>query len=789
MSGNDESGAADPAAELVRVTERLHRVEGELQSLLQHIPAFVYRVRLDGTISFINRVPAPLRPADAVGRPVSAFLAPEDRGRYEQAFAAVVREGQRRDLEVCGTGDHGQMRTYAAHLSPVMENGRVTEVLGVCFDIHTRKQLEVRARENEELIRSTLSAVPAGIVQVRSDGAILLANPIAERLLGLSWDDIRRMYVRDFETWTLHDDGSPCPAEEYPVAQCLATGKPAGPATIGVKRQDGSVAWAVFSAVPLAPQPDGKPAGAVVTFLDITERKRAESQLGESQRQMASLMANLPGLVYRCKNDPDWTMVFLNEHCRVLTGYVPDEIRRGRPHYADLILPEDRQRVWDEVQAAVSQRKPYVLEYRILTRDKVIKHVWERGEGVFAADGSLVALEGVITDVSERRALEGRRAEAQRMESIGRLAGGVAHDFNNLLTAILGFAELAAAGLPDGVPAQDDLKSIRGVAQRGAALIRQLRAFARRQRVQPQNFHVHELMRRSERILRQLLDENIELHVQMSAQADLVRADPGLIEQVLINLVLNARDAMPAGGRLTLRTENAIVGADEARMTPDAAPGAYLLLTVQDTGAGMSDEVLRHVFEPFFTTKGPNRGTGLGLASCYGIVRQNGGHIRVSSKAGAGASFRVYLPRGEGAALEFDDAVGVPGDVRGSETILVAEDEPQVRLATTRMLSDQGYRVLAGENGEDALARARSHDGPIDLLVTDVVMPRMGGVELADRLRQERPGLRVLFVSGYVDRDRDEPEPSRVPGEFMQKPYLPSDLLKRVRGLLDAQRA
>jgi CheY-like chemotaxis protein len=372
------------------------------------------------------------------------------------------------------------------------------------------------------------------------------------------------------------------------------------------------------------------------------------------------------------------------------------------------------------------------------------------------------------------------------MEAVGRLAGGIAHDFNNLLTAIMGYGELAAARLQPGDPARSELDEIARAAHRAADLTRQLLAFSRKQVLQPRVITLNEVVKDTERMLRRLIGEDVELAIRLKEPPGPVKADVGQIEQVLVNLAVNARDAMPQGGKLTIET--AEVELDEAYSVFhfDVPPGRYVLLAVSDSGTGMDAQTLSHVFEPFFTTKEAGKGTGLGLSMVYGVVKQSGGHVTVYSEPGVGTSFKIYLPRVEDAAANERAAPLPAAPSGGTETILVVEDEEAVRRLTCRSLEAHGYVVLAAESAPDALLLIAQHAGTIDLMVTDVVMPRMSGTALAGRAASLRPGMKVLFISGYTDDAIVQHGVIEAGTAFLQKPFTPRSLASKVREVLDA---
>ncbi|HMR65769.1 MAG TPA: response regulator [Anaerolineae bacterium] len=412
--------------------------------------------------------------------------------------------------------------------------------------------------------------------------------------------------------------------------------------------------------------------------------------------------------------------------------------------------------------------------------------------------GKLTESRLMLIDVTERKQAqlalqqsEEQLRQAQKLESIGRLAGGVAHDFNNLLTAMMAHTGLALRLLSPDDPVRTNIQEIRKTADQAADLTRQLLAFARKQVVQPQIISLNQLILNIDKMLRRLIGENIELITLPVANAGRVKADPGQIEQVLINLVINARDAMPNGGTLTIETANVSLDQTYARRYAEVTAGEYVMLAVTDTGVGLPEEIKEHIFEPFFTTKEVGKGTGLGLAMVFGIIKQAGGHIAVYSEVGHGTSFKVYLPRlpeetGAEATRPLD--VLAPNDLpRGNETVLLVEDEPAVRLAAAQLLTEQGYRVIEAANGEEALQLAENQRQPsIDLLLTDIVMPKLGGPQIVEPIRAMQPGIKVLFISGYPNQAVDQKGVLVGNVAFLAKPFTPDRLAYKVREVLDA---
>lgn len=371
------------------------------------------------------------------------------------------------------------------------------------------------------------------------------------------------------------------------------------------------------------------------------------------------------------------------------------------------------------------------------------------------------------------------------MEAVGRLAGGVAHDFNNLLTAISGHAQILLEDLPADDPARADIEEISRAADRAADLTRQLLAFSRKQMLRPQVLDPNALIGEIQKMLRRLIGEDIELITRLAPDLGAVRADPGQLEQVIMNLAVNARDAMPTGGRLLIETRNVELGEDDARRLAPLQPGPHVVLIVSDTGAGMDESTRERIFEPFFTTKEKGKGTGLGLSTVYGIVQQSGGHIWVYSEPGQGTTFKIYLPRVDARPEAAPAPSDADGAHNGREVVLLVEDEDAVRSLARRILEKRGYTVLTARTGPEALRIAERHDGPIHLILTDVVMPEMSGRELAERIAPTRPDARTLFMSGYTEDDVLRRGVLNEGAAFLEKPFTPSALAQKVREVLD----
>ncbi len=532
------------------------------------------------------------------------------------------------------------------------------------------------------------------------------------------------------------------------------------------------------------------PEGALAVARDITEREAAVQKLRQSEARFRALIEYAPEaiVIYDLS-----TRVFTvaNAAAQRLSGLPRDQLlKKGL-----LELSATKQPDGAAGAAAEARFRRYIqdaLEGGTPEFEWVIRNA--RGQEIpcevrllYLPQDERPLIRGSITDISGRKRLQDQLAQSQRLEAIGRLAGGVAHDFNNMMTVVLGTAEVLVSRLAPGDSMRADLADIIGAAERATLVTRQLLAFGRRQRLAPLLIDLSSHIEHMNRVLERVLGEEIELTLNLARPLGAVRADAGQIEQVILNLVVNARDAMPRGGSLTVQTANVTLDGEYERLHNGVPPGRYVMLAVSDTGEGMSEAVRAHIFEPFFTTKELGRGTGLGLATVHGIVEQSGGHIWVYSEPGRGSTFKVYLPRVDETQAQLSEPPpDIYGRYAGRETILLVEDESSVRQYVRKALQRGGYTVLEASNGGEALLIVEQHVGSVDLLLTDVVMPRMTGPQLAARLRAIRGQLRAVYMSGYTE-DRLTEQGGLGPHDaFVQKPVGPDELLRCVRTALDA---
>ena len=524
---------------------------------------------------------------------------------------------------------------------------------------------------------------------------------------------------------------------------------------------------------------------AVSRALDLRRAReqevRSQELLRQSEERYRTLLEGVHDVVFAL--GPEGVITALSPAFETVTGWPPRQWL-GKA-FEQLVHPDDVPLVFELIGRVIRRESRPTNRFRIRTR-KGDYRVAEVAATPELRESRIVGILGVARDVTERLNLEQQLRQSQKMEAVGRLAGGVAHDFNNILTAITGYSDLLLEDLAPSDPRRLDVDEIRKSAERAAGLTRQLLAFSRQQVMQVQALDLNALIRETERMLGRLLGEDVQVAATLAPDLGAVKADPGQLEQVIMNLAVNARDAMPQGGRLTFETANVELDELYSRDHFPAGPGSYVMLAVSDTGVGMSEDTQAHLFEPFFTTKEKGKGTGLGLATVYGIVKQTGGFIWVYTELGHGSTFKIYLPRAAESPQPRWSAAPI-GPVDGTETVLVAEDEAAVRAVARQALTRHGYTVLEAPSAEVALDVAARQSGAIHLLLTDVVMPGMSGRDLARRLSDMRPDLRVIYMSGYTE-DTITRHGVLEPGlHYVQKPFSPEALARRVREVLDAK--
>jgi PAS domain S-box-containing protein len=545
-----------------------------------------------------------------------------------------------------------------------------------------------------------------------------------------------------------------------------------------VEPTDGQVRWLALSAL-IERAEDGSLRNVTGVVKDVTKRRLAQETLRESERKFAMMFHNNPGVMAITSLDGD-RILDVNESAATLTGWQRDEILgRTTSEIGAWLDPVEREQIYSAIRASGTVRG---REVRIRRKDGGSLTFVISAEPLDLGSQRCVLWSAI--DVTETRKLSEQLLRAQKMDALGRLAGGVAHDFKNWLTPIVGYSELLLAQFSADDPRRREVEEIRNAGRRAADLATQLLRFSRGEMTQPRVTDLNELVAGMERLLRRIIGEDVELVTRLAPGLGRVRVDRSQIEQVILNLAVNARDAMPQGGRLFIETRNVSLEGSRSGVGPALSPGRYVVLAIGDTGCGMDADTQGVIFEPFFTTKEPGKGTGLGLSTAYGIVKQSGGDLTVRSEVGTGTTFEIYLPAVEG-KQDADEQTPIPSELDGSETILLVEDQQAVRDFAASALRSYGYSVLAAESGAHALRLSAEFEGVIDLLVTDVVMPGMSGPELAIKLRVQRPGSRVVYLSGHTRASATVPGPLEPEAPFLHKPFTAVELARTVRRALE----
>jgi PAS domain S-box-containing protein len=515
---------------------------------------------------------------------------------------------------------------------------------------------------------------------------------------------------------------------------------------------------------------------------DISARKEAELELLQSNERYRDLVENAHDIIY--SHDLEGNYISINRAVELITGYTREEALRMNIN--QIVAPEHLEMAREMITHKLEGIEGTAYELDIVAKDGR-KVTVEVNTKLVVHDGIPVGVQGIARDITRRKMLEDQLLQSQKLESVGRLAGGIAHDFNNMLTAINGYSDLVLRQLDPDDPMRQNIEEIKKAGERSAELTHQLLAFSRRQILQPEYIDLNETITETSSMLKRLIGEDIELATVLKPQVGSIKVDPGQLSQIIMNLVVNARDAMPDGGKLTIATSNVFLDPDYARSHLGILPGAYVMLSVSDTGIGMTPDQQEQIFEPFYTTKEVGKGTGLGLSTVYGIVKQSGGNILVYSEVGHGTTFKIYLPRvvQPDEAGEFQESS--PKLALGTETILLVEDEDLVRSLSRQVLESCGYTVIEAVDGIEALETLEKSETRIDLLITDVVMPRMGGPELAEKLLEKIPNLPILFASGYTDDAIVRHGVLQTNVNFIQKPFTIDDVARKVRDLLDSE--
>jgi len=757
--------------------ERSHRLLGVV---IEGTQDAIYVKDLDGRYLMINSAGAGFlgRGVEEVIGKTDVELLPADVGRLimdrDRLVLRSTTNQTSEEEELANTA--GVTRTYLTTKGPNRDaRGKVTGLFGISHDITERKNMEEDLRVQKVFLEQLIETAPEAIAIVDPDYIVRKINLEFTRVFGYTSEEacgcnLRALIVPPDKAEESRSLGT---FSDKAITSVLETAR---------QRKDGT---RIEVSLLVSPVIVGTDVNAVYCiYRDITERKLANLAIAGWKRRYDDAVLASRQVVF------DWDsvsgQVTFGGALEDVLGYSPGVFTDASEKWKELIHPDDLEGYVKGILQATETKQAYQLEYRVRSSKGEHRMMHEQGRVVLDEDGNVVRIVGFMTDVSERRMLEEQLRQAQKMEAVGRLAGGVAHDFNNLLTVIMGYSQILTQELTPGSKMHDATTQIGSAANRAAGITRQLLAFSRQQVLAPRTIDLNTVIVNLDSMLRRLIGEDIEVLTVRARDLGAVKADPGQIEQVIMNLALNARDAMPNGGKLTLETSNLELDDAYAREHESVEPGRYVMLAVSDTGVGMSPETQAHIFEPFYTTKETGKGTGLGLSTVYGIVKQSGGHIWVYSELGRGTTLKIYFPR-------MDQPVEKPGSEKGSspvqrstETILLVEADSQLRQLTSAVLSHCGYKVLAASSPDEALGLCKANHREIELLVTDVVMPGMNGRQLAEQVTLITPQIKVLYISGYTSNAIVHHGVLDAGLWFLAKPFSLSALIAKVREVLDA---
>jgi PAS domain S-box-containing protein len=648
-------------------------------------------------------------------------------------------------------------------------------LLGVSFACYALRiaLMQFRQQSDEETVRRQTLAMDTstdGIALLDGKGIHIYANAAFASMLGFDGPD--RIIGQPWRVVYAFQEVNKLEAE---VRQSLGqSGK--WTSQVCLRRPNGTQLSAEMT---ITLMPDG---GTVCACRDLSQHEQAERARAQAEAKYRTLVEQVNAITYIAEIGMNGQWYYVSPQIETILGYTPDEWLAISRNWAQQIHPDDLP-VVSKAEEGSMRGEPFQAEFRVKRKDG--REVWLSDNGVVVqGSNSHPLMEGIIVDITERKVLETQLQQSRKMEAVGRLAGGIAHDFNNLLTIITGYTDLALSRASVPLDLRNDIERIENAAARAAALVRQLLAFSRKQVLQPKTLDLNAIVVNMDKLLRRLIDDHIEMITRIDDRLGKVKADPAQIEQVIMNLIVNARDAMPKGGRIVIETSNVELDSAYAIDHVPTKPGRYVMLAVSDTGMGMDPQTVAHIFEPFFTTKESGRGTGLGLSTVYGIVKQSDGYIWVYSEPGKGSTFKVYLPRVED-VVEPEEPKRIPlGEQRGSEVVLLVEDEEAVRDLVRSILTGQGYEVIVALDAHHAEVIASKFPGEIHLLLTDVVMPGASGRELAVRIMASRPGIHVLYMSGYTENVVTSGGMLEQGLAFLQKPFSPATLVQRIREVL-----
>jgi PAS domain S-box-containing protein len=764
--------AAEGLARQLQAEKALRQSASELVDFFETASTPMHWVAGDGQILRANRAELDLlgyEPDEYIGHRISEFHV--DQPVLEDIMRRLPGGEALHQYPARLRCKDGQIKDVLIDSSGYFESGRFVHTRCFTRDVTTTRRAEEAATRLAAIVSSSNDA----IISKTLDGIITSWNAAAERIFGYSAQEMVGRSVFTLIPPDLHE-------VEHELLRRLRRGEVVEFSEARRIRKDGALIWIALSVSPVRDS-SGTVTGAASIKRDITTQKHAEAELREHQEQLR--LAHQAARMGTWRWEVSTNTLRWDDELRRLYGLRQGEQVDGYDDFIGRVHPEDREMVSRTVQEALSRGGGLDHEFRILLSDGRVRWLADLGQVTVDPGGQPLYLTGICMDVTERKAVEDHLRDTQRMQAVGQLAGGIAHEANNQMSVVLGGAHflLRRTDLPEAV--RQDVELMRQAAERTAAITRQLLAFSRRQILELQDVDLNAVVQSIGPVLRRSLAENQRLLIGLGRLGAPVRADPRQLEQVLLNLTLNARDAMAAGGQVTIETREVSIRTTHTG-NGGPPPGTYELLAVQDTGCGMDQATIDRMFEPFFTTKEVGQGTGLGLPVVHGIVSQLGGHIRVETAPGAGTSFELYFPAAQAGRGPEAHSAMPPARAAEGAVALVVEDDALVRSMAVRALSEAGYGVLEAENGRAALDLIRGHAGRLDLVVTDVGMPELDGYELAASLREERPGLPVVFISGYGDQ-----EPRRDPlgsaQAVLQKPLSPDALVRAVGQVINGK--
>ena len=770
-----EIPVVNDAADRMQVETALSESKKFLQTIIETEPECVKLVASDGTLIMMNRAGLEMIQVDSLEQAKGKSLYPLVVPEYRDAFRKLTEEvfqGKPGTLTFKMTGIKGRRLWLDTHAVPLRnDKDEIVALLGITRDVTEQKKVEEDLKKERDFVSAVLNTEGAIVLVLSSDGRIVRFNRACEVVSGYTFEEVQGRFVWDFLIPPEQVEGV------KKVFNALTSGMFPNKYENYWVAKDGQrklIAWSNTALLAA----DGPVEYVIATGIDITEHRKADGALLEEKKFSDAVIDSLPGLFYII--DEAGNIIRWNKNLQEVFGYSQEELTNKN---ALDFFREDRELVSSKIHE-VFQVGSAQVEARMVTKYGVSISFMLTGFRIVMNDRPYLV--GVGIDISERKRLEYELRHSQKMESIGTLAGGISHDFNNILTAIIGYGSLLQMKMRDDDPLKHNVNQILASANRAASLTQGLLAYSRKQVLNPQLVNLNEIIIKVERLLERIIGDDVEFKCILTDKDVTVLADPGQIEQILMNIATNARDAMPDGGYLYIETQRVDLDEASAKAHDIRNPGTYAQILVTDSGMGMDQKTRERIFEPFFTTKDVGQGTGLGLAMVYGIIKQHHGFVEVESEVGMGTTLKIYLPIAQ-KAEEALQPVDLPFDKGGTETLLVAEDDEIVRNYITSALTQFGYSVIQAENGEDAVRKFMANRGAIKLVLLDVMMPKKNGKEVYDKIRIFEPDIKALFLSGYSADIMSKKGLLEKGLNFLYKPIPMHELLRKVRSVLDGK--